>query len=364
MAEPYFSEEDLELASYEVYWRDLCAFLEARGYVLRPRFRPGWQPSWKTRQIPIYETEDYIGLPLHGTRMIDATRVSDGKLVYLKKVSSSSQELSICQYFSTEEIRHDSRNHCVPLLDVLQHPTDPEVSFMVMPFLRPIDDPAFETIEDVLDCGEQIIEGLAFMHEHGVAHRDCAYQNVMMDGTALYPEGFHPVFTESLPDASSAAPVLPRSTVHVTYYLVDFGISTRFASGQSPRLVLGDDGLEDTVPELSKEVPYDPFKTDIYILGALFRRTFLEKFSNLEMIASLVMSMTAMDPAARPDASKALEAWKSIRSKVSALQRSWRVKPRNESILGGMFRDALTLVNSALHGTSLGPLPTAHGGRC
>ncbi|KAI0356687.1 hypothetical protein OH77DRAFT_1589107 [Trametes cingulata] len=343
------SEDEFALAPYEVYWRDLCSFLESHGYSLRSRYRPGWEPSWKSGDIPIYKTEDYIGLPLHGTFMIDATRVSDGKLVYLKKVPSASEELEICRYFSSGNLRQHSRNHCVPLLDVLQHPTDPDVSFIVMPFLRPIDDPAFETIEDILDCGEQILEGLAFMHEHGVAHRDCAYQNVMMDATALYPEGFHPVFTESLPDASSSAPVLPRSSARVTYYFVDFGISTRFASKDAVELVLGDDGLEDTVPELSKEVPYHPFMADIYILGALFRRTFLEKYSNLGMIAPIVAAMTAMEPTARPDASEALNAWKSVRSRVSTRQKLWRVKARDESVIGGMFRDALRLVNSVMH---------------
>ena len=90
--------------------------------------------------------------------MIDATRVVDGQLVYLKKVLSSSHELEICRFFSSESLRRDPRNHCVPLVEVLPHPTDPETSFIVMPFLRNIDDPAFETIEDILECGEQLLE--------------------------------------------------------------------------------------------------------------------------------------------------------------------------------------------------------------
>lgn len=98
----------------------------------------------------------------------------------------------------------------------------------------------------------------------------------MMDATALFPKGFHPVYTWSLPDISSKAEPLSRSAVRVKYYLVDFGISTRFPSGESPRLVLGTDGIDATVPELSKDIPYDPFKTDIYIMGSLFREAFLQ----------------------------------------------------------------------------------------
>ena len=90
--------------------------------------------------------------------MIDATRASDGKLVYLKAISKTSQELELCRFFSSDELRQDPRNHCVPLLDVVAHPTDPDTCFVVMPFLRKIDNPAFDTVEQVMDCGEQLLE--------------------------------------------------------------------------------------------------------------------------------------------------------------------------------------------------------------
>ncbi len=105
---------------------------------------------------------------------------------------------------------------------------------------------------------------------------DCAYRNIMMDASALYPRGFHPLYTGFLPDASGLAPKLSRSSAPVTYHLMDFGISTRFSPDHPSKLVLGTDGIEDSVPELSKTVPYDPFKTDVYIIGALIRQQFLD----------------------------------------------------------------------------------------
>ena len=36
-----------KLAPVEILWRDRQQYLESRGYMLRPRYRPGWQPSWK-----------------------------------------------------------------------------------------------------------------------------------------------------------------------------------------------------------------------------------------------------------------------------------------------------------------------------
>ncbi|KAL1937558.1 hypothetical protein VTO73DRAFT_13053 [Trametes versicolor] len=217
---------------------------------------------------------------------------------------------------------------------------------MVMPYLRNIDQPLFDTVEDILECGEQILDGLLFMHEHNVAHRDCAYRNVMMDATAMNPSGYHPLHWRMLPDTVTPAPTLPRSSVPVTYYLIDFGISTRFSPDDPSKLVVGTKGLETTVPELSTTVPYNPFKTDIYILGALFRQEFLDKYSNVGMLAPLIASMTAKDPAARPDAAAALEAWRLMRKQTPASHRQWRAKGRDESLLGSVFRDALLLLGA------------------
>ena len=112
---------------------------------------------------------------------------------------------------------------------------------------------------------------------HSTRLRDCAYKNVMMDATPLFPHGFHPIADDMLPDTIATwAPRLPRATTPVKYYYIDFGISSRFADDDVCRLVTGRNGLDRTVPELSRTVPYDPFKVDIFILGNLFRQQFSE----------------------------------------------------------------------------------------
>ncbi len=42
------SEEDdpRVLFEQEILWRDRQKWLEEKGYMLSPRFRPGWVPSW------------------------------------------------------------------------------------------------------------------------------------------------------------------------------------------------------------------------------------------------------------------------------------------------------------------------------
>ncbi len=89
---------------------------------------------------------------------MDATRVADGRLVVLKQVATDSQELRIATHFSSRDMQEDPRNHCVPVLDVFPDKDDPSRSYLVMPFLRYIDDPDWESVQGMLDCGEQLLE--------------------------------------------------------------------------------------------------------------------------------------------------------------------------------------------------------------
>ena len=94
----------------------------------------------------------------------------------------------------------------------------------------------------------------------------------MMDASSLFPKGFHPSMVNRSIDLESSAKCYSRSAVStpVRYYYIDFGISSRFEGGERSRLVLGMDCLDKDVPELSYEVPYDPFKVDIFVLGNFF----------------------------------------------------------------------------------------------
>ena len=107
--------------------------------------------------------------------------------------------------------------------------------------------------------------------------RDCAFKNLMMDATRLFPDGFHPMRLDCHPQQiTRPATLLSRNDVPVTYYYVDFGISTWLKPEDADRLVVGSDGLDQEVPELSDDVPYDPFKVDIFVLGNFFRQNFTQ----------------------------------------------------------------------------------------
>ena len=122
---------------------------------------------------------------------MDATCRRDGKHVMLKKIfhDEGLHELIITQLFSSREIARDPRNHCVPLLDIIEIPQNGQ-KLMVMPLLRPFNDPHMQTFGEFVAFFTQICEvrsfqlprhepilidsvdqGLQFMHEQNIAHR-------------------------------------------------------------------------------------------------------------------------------------------------------------------------------------------------
>lgn len=87
--------------------------------------------------------------------MIDANREADNERIAIKRVKVDTEELSIMNFLST---CRDKTNHAVPLLAVLPDPFDRRLSLMVMPYLRPFDDPRFATIGEVVEFIDQMVE--------------------------------------------------------------------------------------------------------------------------------------------------------------------------------------------------------------
>jgi len=83
----------------------------------------------------------------------------------------------------------------------------------------------------------------------------------------------------------------------------------------SDRLVTGTSGQDQSAPELSSDVPYDPFKVDVYTLGKVFQERLLSKHKGLEVMGPLVDWMVEEDPAKRPSAAEALSAFRECREK-------------------------------------------------
>jgi hypothetical protein len=52
----------------------------------------------------------------------------------------------------------DPTNHSVPILDTFVDSSDESISYMVMPFLRMLDEPPFFIVGEILDFADQILE--------------------------------------------------------------------------------------------------------------------------------------------------------------------------------------------------------------
>ncbi len=89
---------------------------------------------------------------------MDATRISDGRPVMLKRLLSKEgpYELQISKLFSTEPLSSDPRNRCAQLLDVIQLPNEDPI--MVHPLLRPFDNPPLRTYGEFVTFFAQICE--------------------------------------------------------------------------------------------------------------------------------------------------------------------------------------------------------------
>ncbi|KAJ6559507.1 kinase-like domain-containing protein [Mycena sp. CBHHK59/15] len=326
--------EETHLTKLEIFWRDHQSWLAGCGYMLRPRYMPEWVPSWLGNpSLSAYMCEDGQ-MKIFG-QVMDATRTSDGKLVALKRVDAKIHpfEAEIQLFLCSEPLAKDPRNHCSPIYEVLRTPDDPDVIILVMPFLRPFDDPNFDTFGEAVDFFQQIFEGLDFMHEHGVAHRDCGTLNVMIDASGMYPEPFHPIRLYESLDLSHLVKGFTRTQHPPKYYLIDFGISRRYKPEQLPILediILGGDK---SPPEFQNSyTPCDPFPTDIYYIGNLIRENFIDGSDDLSVrkklgfgfMKKLVDDMIQEDPTKRPTSSEVLSRFKEIKAGLS----SWKLRSR------------------------------------
>ena len=122
---------------------------------------------------------------------MDATRRCDGKHIMLKKIYPDEEphELMITQLFSSPAIVQDPRNHCVPLLDTIEIPQNGQkLKLMVMPFLRPFNDPNFQTFGEFVAFFTQICEVRSFKHPRVVTNQ---FRLITRSGSPIHARAEH-----------------------------------------------------------------------------------------------------------------------------------------------------------------------------
>lgn len=231
----------------EEWWRNHQPFFQSHGYMLRPRYRPGWKPSWLEDKLKPEYCEDAFSTFVCSTfqqptliiaafqhvKVIDAVRMRDGSPVAIKRVNVRSLELKILHFLANPSKSDDPMNHCAPVIEEIPADDNSGFVFIIMPLLRGFDNPPFCAVGEVIECMTQTLEvgwvlcvminvhvcpyrdcifytamalrigtcivqsGRAYLTQ---VYRDCARGNIMMDASLLFPRGFHPARGHREPD--------------------------------------------------------------------------------------------------------------------------------------------------------------------
>ncbi|KAG2336273.1 hypothetical protein BDR05DRAFT_896916 [Suillus weaverae] len=326
------------LRQAEVWWSRHYEWLEGCGYRLRPRYKPDWIPSWQGTSQNMYACEDWIK-PRYAC-VLDATRISDGEFVMLKSVLQCDHpfEVDIACYLTSEPLRLDPTNHCVPILDVL-HVPDEERDIMVMPLLRRYSDPSFETFGEAVECFRQLFEGLYFMHKNRVAHRDCMNLNIMMHPKPLFIDPFHPFRPHRTRDLKGASRHYSRTQRPTKYFLIDFGLSRRYSPSLTNPVEPVIFGGDNTVPEFKTLEPRNPFPTDVYYIGHAIQETFLDVYNGFDFVEPLILEMVQENPSLRPTMEQVVGRLGIICQGLSAWKLRSRLTEQREGRFESLFKD-------------------------
>ncbi|KAF7304003.1 Protein kinase domain-containing protein [Mycena indigotica] len=238
----------------------------------------------------------------------------------------SRTEIDIMTFLNSPKLRHDPANHTIPMLDQL---ATKEWTFIAMPYWpRSVQACIPWEVDDYFERLEQALEGLAFMHRHGVVHRDISPTNMLLNFHT--PSGIRDVYTP-----------LTRRNIKLSF--IDFGCAARFPAGPgSNHLDWTGSGYcgtgEHIAPEVGKDRRYRLTPVDVYALGSVFIRalsweqlqcatfgnpsslpvaahqllTAVPKSQGFGYLA-LLDQMTHLDPMRRPTAQTALEMCREMR---------------------------------------------------
>ncbi|KAJ2934077.1 hypothetical protein H1R20_g2981, partial [Candolleomyces eurysporus] len=257
--------------------------------------------------------------------------MKDKSPVILKRVLQEKHpdELSIVEFLMEEPRKSDPKNHSLPLIEVLQPAEEPTEKILVMPLCREWDSPGFETIGEVIDFIRQLLEGVQFLHDNRIAHRDLKSGNIMMD-TSLYTQSFHPLDQDRSVDAQSDVHAkYTRTERRPRYYIIDYGLARRYEEGEMPPMeVTGIFGSDFTVPEFeSQDEPHNPFPIDIYCLGNVIWNHVLDRRGHdigFNWLIPLINEMTDKDPNKRPTIGEVVVKFDAAVSKIS----EWTLRSR------------------------------------
>ncbi|KAF9071350.1 hypothetical protein BDP27DRAFT_1401509 [Rhodocollybia butyracea] len=293
-------------------WQSYVPFFESKGYRLWKIIRYDHVPPDDKPRAPdgfSYENE-YGANTSHSYSdmhpFIFPARTRDSRDVMIVLLSDGVVGLNCIdalREMATGKNAGIDRNHALPMLQEIHHNN---LVFGVFPLVGSMFAIEwFPDIEHFLEATSQIMEGVAFLHDHLVVHRDLFISN----------------FLSSRRDAPWD-PDNRYDFLRPRYYIIDFEWAIRFLPGSDPetRTVTGpplpwDIYKRPVPPEMKSELPYCPFKSDVWQLGKAFGK-WLEHIDSIPDVVQLLRKMSADDAKERPSAREAVNHLNKIRSEL------------------------------------------------
>ncbi|KAF7355082.1 NADH-cytochrome B5 reductase [Mycena sanguinolenta] len=318
-------------------WCELQPLVESRGYRLPKQYRPEHISAWDERPKGFVEEPHY-------PHLVEGTRISDNRPVMLKFTRTDLWEATIFEHLSSIP---DEDNHTIPLYDVITPPSSnpdapTEWCIVVTPRLTDCKNRHFDKLSDFIDFVSQVLEGVCFMHRYNIAHTDVARTNIVWDARKNLPDPKDPKGKGK-----------KREPARIRYYFIDFGLACSFSSFEDRGLVKGVCGQHRTIPELSEDIPYDPFALDIRQIGEMLKRDYLEVYLGLDFLDPWMARLRDDDPAKRPTAEEALAEFRALVSTLPEDKLKARVAGRTDWPFGRRVMIVLVCLWMFLNGLFL-----------
>lgn len=106
--------------------------------------------------------------------------------------------------------------------------------------------------------------------------------NIMMDPKPTFPNMYHPRVNRQNRNFKGTAKYYTRTARPTKYLLIDFGLSRKYNPEDGIPSEIPILGGDRTVPEFQGDGeyrPWNPFPTDIYYVGNMIRKDFLQVFA-------------------------------------------------------------------------------------
>ncbi|KAF8955859.1 kinase-like domain-containing protein [Flammula alnicola] len=237
-----------------------------------------------------------------------AARTREGLDVVIRVIvhgNAGQDHLKILRKIAAGKDSLNSNNHTLPLFREFQFE---DIVFGIFPKVGAgVSDVyggwAKNSVGDIIEMLMQMLEGLAFIHQENVAHRDAFRDNFLVQ--------WHPESLATKKISVSRPRVYLRDFEVAIEFPPECPVDERVCTGLP---ISGSLRLEKYsrphAPEFASGKPYNPFKLDVWQLGTSFSE--LQFKTTIPSIDQVLIDMTHADPVHRLDAQEAFDQLRTV----------------------------------------------------